>query len=177
MSGEDFQPYDWRSMADNPWRLMAEEWMLVTAGDIRAWNTMTASWGGFGHLWNMDVVFAFVRPSRYTHDFMEKSGGFTLSFLESGMRKALEICGSVSGRDRDKAEAADIHALAFCSDTGAPDWVSFAESRIVLACRKVHAQDIDPKGFIDPKIAGNYAEDDWHRLYVGAIEKAWRRGA
>ena len=57
-------PFDIRNWNDNPWSTIADRWMLITAGNSASWNTMTASWGGFGHLWNSDVVFAFVRPTR-----------------------------------------------------------------------------------------------------------------
>lgn len=167
-----FAEYDWRSMSENAWKLIGDDWMLITAGALESWNTMTASWGGFGRLWNMDVVFAFVRPTRYTHSFMEKSEGFTLSFFGRERHEALAVCGATSGRDTDKAAAAGITPRAFAS-TAAPARVSFAEARLVLSCRKVHAQDLDPAGFIDPTIAPNYAAHDWHRIYVGAIEAAW----
>ena len=44
--------------------LIGKEWMLITAGNIQHFNTMTASWGGLGWLWNKPVAFIFVRPER-----------------------------------------------------------------------------------------------------------------
>jgi len=41
----------------------------------------------------------------------------------------------------------------------------------------VVAQDLDAARFIDPGIAKNYPKGDLHRMYVGAIEGAWERGA
>lgn len=177
MSDAVFEPFDWRTMKENPSRLIADEWMLITPGVLGRWNTMTASWGGFGHLWNMDVAFVFVRPTRHSFGFMEREEGFTLSFLGEGGRKALDICGSTSGRDTDKAKAAGIHPRAFAT-TGpaAASRVAFDEAQVVVSCRKVHSQDIDPKGFADDSIPRQYPIMDYHRLYVGAIEGAWRRG-
>ena len=34
-------------------------------------NTMTASWGGTGILWNKPVAFIFIRPQRYTYELIE----------------------------------------------------------------------------------------------------------
>ena len=68
-------------IADNPIEAIGREWMLVTAGDQKSFNTMTASWGGTGYLWNRPVVFVFVRPERYTYEFIERRDAFTLSFL------------------------------------------------------------------------------------------------
>jgi flavin reductase (DIM6/NTAB) family NADH-FMN oxidoreductase RutF len=143
-------------------------------GEERRWNTMTASWGGFGHLWNMDVAFVFVRPSRHSFGFMEREEGFTISFLDASRKKALEICGSMSGREGDKAEAAGISPRAFGAP-GSAQRVGFDEARLVLSCRKVYSQDLLPERFIDPAIAGNYPHGDLHRFYVGAIEGAWAR--
>jgi flavin reductase (DIM6/NTAB) family NADH-FMN oxidoreductase RutF len=173
MSDADFESFDWRSFEENVAGLISEQWMLVTPGVPGRWNTMTASWGGFGHIWNMDVAFVFVRPSRHTYGFMEREGGFTLSFFDERWRKALDVCGSRSGRDTDKAAAAGITPRAF-EVNGSAQRVAFDEARLVLACRKIHSQELDPGCFIDPSISDNYPTGDVHRLFIGAIEGAWR---
>jgi flavin reductase (DIM6/NTAB) family NADH-FMN oxidoreductase RutF len=173
MSVDAFENFEWRSFRENPGELIAEHWMLITAGKLGEWNTMTASWGGFGHLWNMDVAFIFVRPSRFTYGFVEREEGFTLSFFGDDKHKALEVCGSKSGRDTDKAKAADIKAREF----GAARRVAFEEARLVLSCRKLYAQDLEAALFIDPGLRENYPKGDLHRVYVGAIEGAWKRDA
>ena len=73
--------------------------MLITAGDRNGSNTMTASWGGVGIMWGKPVATAYIRPQRYTKEFVDDNEYFTLSFLPEEQRKALNICGSVSGRD------------------------------------------------------------------------------
>ena len=79
-------------LSDNPIRLIGRDWMLITAGQMGDFNTMTASWGGVGHLWNVPVAFVFVRPERYTYGFMEREEGFTLSFFDGRYRTALKSC-------------------------------------------------------------------------------------
>ena len=49
---------------ENAFDLIGKEWMLVTAGNKEKFNTMTASWGGIGWLWNKPVAFIFIRPER-----------------------------------------------------------------------------------------------------------------
>ncbi|MCD8186883.1 MAG: flavin reductase, partial [Rikenellaceae bacterium] len=71
-------------------------------------NTMTASWGAMGFLWNKPVAFVFVRPERYTFEFMEEYSAFTLSFMGKDQRHALKVCGSQSGRDSDKIADAGL---------------------------------------------------------------------
>ena len=155
-------------ISGNPFRLIGKDWMLITAGNKDKANTMTASWGGLGVLWNKPVAFAFVRPTRYTYEFLEREDTFTLSFFPNeSTRQALTLCGRVSGRDTDKIADA---GLTLRTDAEAP---FFDEASLVLVCRKVAVQDIDPNGFLDDSIHGHYA-DDYHRVYIGEIIRALR---
>lgn len=70
-----------KELSENFFEAIGKEWMLVTAGTKDGFNTMTASWGGIGWLWNKPVAFIFIRPERFTYEFVEKSDFLTLSFL------------------------------------------------------------------------------------------------
>ncbi|HOP08452.1 MAG TPA: flavin reductase [candidate division Zixibacteria bacterium] len=157
---------------DNVFKLIGRDWMLVTAGTIDKYNTMTASWGGFGHLWNRDICWCVVRPQRYTFGFMEQADRFTLSFFTEEYRDALKFCGTKSGRDHDKATETGL--TPFSTESGA---VSFEQARLVLECRKDYIQDLDPRGFLDPKIHSEYPNKDYHRMYLGEIERCLMREA
>lgn len=153
-------------ITDNTFKLIGSDWMLITAGSPDSYNTMTASWGGFGVLWGKNVAFCVVRPVRYTYEFMEKAENFTLSFFPEDYRKALTICGTKSGRDIDKA--AETNLTPIPADT--PNTTTFAEARLIIECKKLYFQDIDPKNFLDPSIDSScYPEKDYHRMYVGEI--------
>jgi flavin reductase (DIM6/NTAB) family NADH-FMN oxidoreductase RutF len=164
-----FSSFDIRSLHDNVFSLLADRWMLVTAGTRESWNTMTASWGGLGHLWNKDVAFAFVRPTRHTFGFMERESLYTLSFFSPQWHDALAVCGKVSGRDSDKAALTGLRPQATASGS-----VIFEQADYALVCRTLHKQDLDPSGFIDPSINDHYT-GDYHRLYVGEIIEGLRR--
>lgn len=62
-----------KDLSENFFEVIGKEWMLVTAGSKEHFNTMTASWGGIGWLWNKPVVFVFIRSERYTYEFMEEN--------------------------------------------------------------------------------------------------------
>ncbi len=158
------------AIKDNVFNLIDKDWMLITAGTIDAWNTMTASWGGLGILWNMPVAFCFVRPTRHTYGFMEKHDRFTLSFFEEEWRDALTLCGTKSGRDTDKARETGLKPVS-----GAEGTVCFEQARMVLECRKLYFQDISPERFLDPSIDGNYPNKDYHRMYVGEVLRCLAR--
>ena len=150
---------------ENTFKLVGSDWMLVTAGAPEKHNTMTASWGGFGVLWNKKVCFCVIRPVRYTYEFMEDADNFTLTFFKEKYRKALEVCGTKSGRDIDKAAVTGITPVAgTLSDT-----TYFEEASMVVECKKIYHQDVNPENFIDPSIDDNYPEKDYHRMYIGEI--------
>ena len=82
----------------NPFTRIGSDWMLLTAGTEDKFNTMTASWGGAGVFWGKPAVTCYIRPQRYTKEFIDKEELFSVSFLKDGHRDALKLCGSVSGR-------------------------------------------------------------------------------
>lgn len=153
-----------QQLTDNVFKLVGQDWLLITAGSLNRYNTMTASWGGLGVLWGKNVAFCVVRPTRHTYEFMETNDTFSFSFFTEEYRDALEICGSVSGRDTDKAASAGITPV---EET--PGIVHFAEARLVLECRKLYYQDLNPEHFLDESLDGMYKAKDYHRMYVGEI--------
>ena len=92
----------------NPFTKIGKEWMLVTAGDEKKHNTMTASWGAMGVMWGKNVVSVYLRPQRYTKEFVDAGELFTVSFYSEDHRGALNICGTKSGRDCDKEKPASF---------------------------------------------------------------------
>ncbi len=154
-----------RDVKENLVKMIADDWALVSAGDGENQNTMTISWGGVGELWGKDVVFAFIRPQRYTKEFIDKSDCFTVSFFDEKYKDALKLCGTKSGRDCDKFALAGLTPLY----DGAA--VYPAEAKLVLKCRKIAVQKMENSGFIDESIESNYKSGDYHYIYVGEIEK------
>jgi flavin reductase (DIM6/NTAB) family NADH-FMN oxidoreductase RutF len=149
----------------NIFEMIGREWMLVTAGTPDSFNTMTASWGGAGILWGKPVAFSFIRPQRYTFQFMNKYENYTLTFFDEKYREALNLCGSRSGRDTDKVKATGL-TPAFNGDS-----VYFDEAKLVLICRRLYSQDLNISCFTDKEIANTYSGNDLHRVFVGEIEK------
>lgn len=158
------------SIQDNPFTLIGKEWMLITAGDISDFNTMTASWGGVGILWKKNVCFLFVRHSRYTYEFIEKCDNITLSFFPEEYRKALSFCGTNSGRDVNKCKETGL--VPFELENGA---VAFEQAKLVLNCHKLYYQDITLENALDEEIKENYSDGDMHRVYYCEITQAYKK--
>ena len=153
-----------KAINENVFKLIGTDWMLITAGTTNSFNTMTASWGGFGVLWHKDVAFCFIRPIRYTYEFMNKSVYYTLMFFEEKYRNLLKICGTKSGRNIDK-----IKEYNFTPVESANGAIYFEEARFIIECRKIYITDIDPEGFVDSSIENNYPQKNYHRMFVGEI--------
>ena len=155
---------------ENTFDLLDNQWMLILAGSKEKHNSMTASWGGFGILWNKPVAFVFIRPQRYTLQFVEQNDYFTLNFFEEKWRSALELCGSKSGRDIDKTKAA---GLTIAESLKA---IAFQEARLVIECRKLYIDDIKPENFLDKEIISkHYPKSDFHRLFIAEITSVFKK--
>jgi flavin reductase (DIM6/NTAB) family NADH-FMN oxidoreductase RutF len=150
-----------------PVKALDKGWFLLAAGDLSAgdWNCMTISWGAFGVIWGRPMAMIVVRPTRHTYGFMERHGTFTLSTFPEKLRPALDYCGSHSGRDGDKAKAAGLTPVA-ARMVEAP---GFAEAELVVECRKIYFDDLEPRRFLADWIEPNYPMKDYHRMYFGEI--------
>jgi flavin reductase (DIM6/NTAB) family NADH-FMN oxidoreductase RutF len=167
----DYKKTDIKDLRESPAKLIGDNWMLITAGCADKFNTMTASWGTLGHLWNKNVAIVFVRPQRYTFEFMERGEHFTLSFFRENYRDALSILGSKSGRDGDKVKEVGFTPLE--TPVGA---MAFGEAYMIIECKKIYSDFFDPELFIDPAIAEkNYPRHDFHKMYIGEIINVWKR--
>lgn len=159
---------------EDPFSLIGQEWMLITAGDTSKFNTMTASWGGLAWMWDRPVAFIFVRPERYTHEFIEQNNRLTLSFFKEEYRKALQICGTKSGRDCDKVKEAGLTPVSMASGT-----TSFEEARMVLDCKKLFKTEMTDSAFIDRSVRerwyNNQPGGGFHTIYVVEIEDVYSK--
>lgn len=159
---------------ENEFEAIGKEWMLITAGTPEKFNMMTASWGGLGWLWNKPVAFIFVRPERYTYPFIEANDHLTLSFYghSPAMRRVVNLCGAVSGRDHDKLKETGLTPVT--TDHGA---VTFEEARLTIEGRKLFRSEMKAEEFIDPeclsKWYGNHPGGSLHTVYVVEIENVY----
>lgn len=145
-------------------KAIADEWMLISAGDENGYNMMTASWGFAGEMWGNDSVAAMIRPQRYTMEFVNNNDYFTLSFY--GDNKAIhKVCGSKSGRDVDKTELTGLTPV-FSDNT-----VYFNQARLVLVCKKQYVGRLEEESFTDKEPLKWYSNKDYHYMIIGKIEK------
>ncbi|MDR0863077.1 MAG: flavin reductase family protein [Oscillospiraceae bacterium] len=151
----------------NIFKMVGEQWMLITGGDANGFNSMTASWGGAGILWGKPVAHCYVRPQRYTRGFMDAGDTFTLTFYPEKYRELMgfnAIFGGRSGRDVDKVAESGFTPVIYASGA-----VGYEEAELTLVCRKLYADDFKAENFTAPETAGIYPQKDYHRFYIGEI--------
>ena len=165
MSYKEISPYE---INDNVFAALNKDWMLICAPDKSkacGANAMTASWGGFGILWNKPVATIYVRPQRFTYSLVEECDRVSLSFFDESYRDALKVCGTKSGKDMDKLAACNMTT----SDAlGTP---VINEARLTLICKKLYADDLKEDKFINSAPLSCYPKADYHRFYICEIEK------
>lgn len=140
-----------------------DDWALVSAGTIDDYNTMTISWGGFGTLWSKPVVTVYVKPIRYTYQFLEKNDYFTVTFFDQQYKKDLGILGSKSGRDGDKVALTNLHVKPL------DQAVTFEEAKTTILCRKIYAEDLNLDKMPKDVIEKYYTTEASHRMYIGEV--------
>jgi len=152
----------------NPFTTIGKDWLLITAGNEEKCNTMTASWGGLGVMWGKPAATVYIRPQRYTKEFVDREETFTISVLSKEYREALNYCGTVSGKGIDKIKEAGLTASFFDGTPG------IQEADTVFVCRKMYHDDIRPECFDASENDEKwYPNKDYHTAYIAEVVKVF----
>ena len=142
--------------------------LTVKAGDKT--NTMTISWGNIGYEWGRPVFTVLVRKSRYTYELIENSDEFTVSIpLGKELKEALAICGTKSGRDINKFEAAGINL----KPGRVVETPVISECELHYECKIVYKSEMNPQFVAEDVLNSSYANGDFHTMYYGEILEAY----
>ncbi len=165
-----FKKISFNEFNEDAVKLIGDQWMLVTAGNFtNKFNMMTANWGGLGWLWNKPVAYIFIRPQRYTYEFIEKEAFFTLTFFDIKYKDILLLLGSKSGREMDKMNNSGLTPIETANKS-----IAYTEARIVLECKKIYGTKIKSEDFIDKTIDKQvYPKKDYHKMYIGEVVNIW----
>ncbi len=163
MSFKEIAPEEFN---ESVFKVIGKDWLLLAGTVDGKANAMTASWGGMGIMWGKPVAYVFIRPQRYTKEFVDNSQGMTISVFGEDKRKMLSYFGTVSGRDEDKIAKSGLTKV---EDNGQ---VYFEEARVAMVCRKLYAQELKQECFVDKDSDAKwYPDKDYHTMYVMEIEK------
>ena len=113
---------------------------ILLAGAKDGFNAMTIGWGMLGSLWNKYTAAVYVRPCRYTYEYMMRHDFFSICVLPDAFDEQIALLGSRSGRDFDKTSISGLTA-AFGE---AP---YYEQSSHVIILKKLYAQSFRPEFF------------------------------
>lgn len=163
-----FQEIDFNSVQFNIFQDIQKQWMLIAAGDEKKYNMMTASWGGFGTLWNQSVAYIFVRPQRYTKQLIDQTSMFSISFFSKDNQHILKDMGTYSGNHMDKMKYDKLHPVK-----SSP--IYFKEANLVMLCKTLYTHCMDYNHFQNSKILNHYKDYDMHTLYIAQVTSILRK--
>ena len=129
---------------------------LVSCGTVEQPNALAIAWTGI-ICSNPPMTYISVRPERYSHDIIKKSGEFVINLTAGPMTRATDFCGVRSGREMDKLAAAGLTV----EPAGVVSAPLIAESPLSLECR---VTQILPLGSHDMFLAEIVAVDVEEKL-------------
>ncbi len=143
---------------------------LISAGTQEKFNSMTIMFGAVGMIWSKNAYFAFIKPERYTFDFIQANEYFTVSYFPKTLNKIHKVFGFQSGRDVDKIGATGITPEFI--DNG----ITFKEADEIYICKKIYFKQMD-KNFEPADVVAQYNDPkniifgESHYALIGEIEK------
>lgn len=146
-----------------PLYALDKEWALLTIGNKEKFNTMTISWGGLGTLWHKSVITVYLRPNRYTYEFMETNEYFTISFYDEDYKQDLITLGTKWGRDIDKI------ALTKLTPEFLKEGTTFKNAKLTIVCKKIYYQDLNINNIPTDEKNRFYKNEPVHKMFIGEV--------
>lgn len=158
---------------DDVFTLVGKIFPVITAGNAKQYNSMTASGGGMGVLFKRPVTWIVLQTHRYTLELIEKQQTYTLSYFPHEYKKQVYFLGSKSGRDSKKMK--EVALTSIQTPAGS---LSYKEARLIIECklRQLTTPKIDDFCTQEDKEYLNemYKNPNEHRKFVfGEITHVW----
>ena len=149
----------------SPFTNFGFDWALVTSGTKEKFNSMTIAWGGMGTLWGLPVITVYVKPIRYTFNFLKENDVFTVSFYDKKYKKQLGIMGTISGRNNNKVSMVGF-SPQFLENGG----ITYKQATVTYVLKKIYIQKLDKSLIPDFAIEDYYTTDEPHYIIIGKVE-------
>lgn len=139
---------------------------LVTCGDSNdSYNVFTAAWTGT-ICTNPPMCYISVRPERYSHDIIERTGEFVLNLTTKDLAYATDWCGVKSGRDNNK-----FHELHLATEPAqivkAP---LLADSPLNIECQVVERKALGSHDMFIANVVAINADEKYIDKGTGAFQ-------
>jgi flavin reductase (DIM6/NTAB) family NADH-FMN oxidoreductase RutF len=170
---ELFTPIRETEIQENVFKLVNKDWSVITSGDSAHYNSMIASWGGWGILFEKPVAWCFLRSSRYTLELIKKHHTYTMAYFDDSWRDRIILFGTKSGRDSDKMKETTLTMMRTPSGN-----ITYKEAKLIIECTLIELTTVSPDDFLVQSnkdfIMDAYKEtNDYHKLVFGEITAVW----
>jgi len=172
---ELFKKIEPTEINENVFKLVGQDFTVITAGDELHYNSMTASYGGWGQLFDNPVTWCFLRANRYTLEVMKECHTYTMSYFDDEYKEQVLFFGSKTGKDTDKMKETTLTMVQTPSGN-----TSYKEARLIIECELMEITSVKPDDFYSQKgkdfvIEGYNDAKDYHKLVFGNITNVWVR--
>ena len=160
-------------ITDNVFKIVGEDFTVITAGNESYFNSMTAGWGGLGILFKPST-WCVLRANRYTLELIREEQSYTMCYFDDEYKDAVLYFGSKTGRDTDKMENNPLTGVS------TPDGnIAYKEARLIIECKLMQITTVLPDDFYFQEgrefIEGGFEEaKDYHKLVFGEITNVWK---
>ncbi|MCD8172980.1 MAG: flavin reductase family protein [Alistipes sp.] len=168
-----FKKIDIKEVEQDVFTLVNSDFTVLTSGTPAAYNSMIASWGGWGVLFDKPVTWCFLRSNRYTLQVIRENGSYTMSYFDDEYKGDIMHFGTQSGPDKMKT-----HNL---STVQTPDGnVTYKEAKLIIECRIAEITTVSPDDFYNDEsrkfvVDAHTETGEYHTLVFGDITNVWVR--
>jgi len=171
-----FASIDVKAIPEDVFKLISEDFAVLTAGTPSHYNSMVAGWGGWGVIFSKPSTFLMLRSNRYTLELMRKEQRYTMAFFDEEYKGDIMEFGKQSGRDSD-AKMKNTKLTAVQTPAGN---MTFKESKLIIECKLVQVTTVAPEDFYTEEskkfVTDAYAETKgYHKVVFGEITNVWVR--
>ncbi|MCC8188320.1 MAG: flavin reductase [Bacteroides sp.] len=168
-----FKQIDPKDIPEDVFTLVNKDFTVLTGGTPELYNSMIASWGGWGTLFDKPATWCFLRSNRYTLGLIRKEKGYTMSYFEEEYKEEIMPFGMQSGGDKMK------HTRLTAVQTPAGN-MTFKEAKLIIECELFEVTTVSPDDFETEEarefvVAAHAETKDYHKIVFGEITNVWVR--
>ncbi len=132
--------------------------VMVSCGDERGRSSIiTVGWGG-GLCADPPFVGIAVRRDRYSHGIITDAGEYAVNLPSRELLAAVDYCGTISGRDRDKFADTGLNP----QPAGELDWTPLIhECPVNLECRVEEVLRLGTHDFFVARVVASHVRETW----------------
>lgn len=162
-------------IAANVFKLVGEDYTVITGGRADDFNSMTASFGGWGQLFDYPTTWCFLRANRYTLEYIKEKKTYTMSYFADRYKDQVLYFGSQTGKGTDKMKNSTLSAVETPMGN-----MAYKEAQLILECEVIEITTVNPADFYSERgkqfVEEAYKEaNDYHKLVFGKITSVWIR--